>query len=252
MAILIGFDPGGEDGFGWCTAEYASALPLRVRATGIVDNAGDARREILARIPAGEKIVAAGIDSPLFWDLSGDRKADCNIRKKLRALHAPSPNGTVQTVNSLRGACLVQRIIIAKLLRDSDRTLPITESHPKALLWLLRQANQTQRPSKIQLSSLSQFLVTESNGAAEHERDAALATLSAWAMLGQPKGWRDLYLDQQGTFSPIEPPLGYWMPEVVGSHTEANEELAADQIEQQAVLRYSMNQAKKIAQENPY
>src|SRR5205823_378164 len=130
-------------------------------------------------------------------------------------LGAPSPSGTVQAVNSLRGACLVQGIMTGILLRDAFRSLPITESHPKALLWLLRLANRKKHPSAIPLSFLSQFRATNSADATDHERDAALASLSAWAMLGRALGWRDLYREEQKPYSPIELPLGYWMPEVV-------------------------------------
>jgi hypothetical protein len=256
MAVLLGFDPGGEDGYGWCIADHAPVLPLSIRATGVVDNARDALREALAHVGSGEQIVAAGIDAPLFWVPSGDRKADRVLRHELRDLGAPSPAGTVQAVNSLRGACLVQGILTGILLRDPFRSLPITESHPKALLWLLRLANRKKHPSGISLSSLSsQFraLKNSSADATDHERDAALATLSAWAMLSRPAGWRNLFEKEQNSYSPIEPPLGYWMPEVVEAVTSgATEEATEDQNEQQAVLRYAMGQARKVAQENPY
>jgi len=138
------------------------------------------------------------------------------------------------------------------LLRDAFGSLPITESHPKALLWLLRLANPRQHPSGFALSALSQFRIMKSEDGTDHERYAALASLSAWAMLSQPPGWRNLYLEEQNPYSPIASPLGYWMPHLVEAPTEAKEVSAADQIEQQAVLRYSMKQARKVAQENPY
>lgn len=216
MAVLLGFDPGGEDGYGWCIADYAPDLPLQIRATGVVDNACDALDKTLAHVCAGEQIMAAGIDAPLFWVPSGDRHADELLRKDLRELGAPSPGGTVQAVNSLRGACLVQGVMTGILLRKTLPSLPITESHPKALLWLLGLANRKKHPRNILLSSLPKYLrPANSADIKEHERDAALATLSARAMLNQPAGWRNLFRKEQNLYLPIELPLGYWMPEVV-------------------------------------
>ncbi len=252
MSVLLGFDPGGEDGFGWCLADHTPALPLRVRATGVVDNAQEALRAVGAHVLPGEQILGAGIDAPLFWVSSGDRMADRILRGELRELGVPSPGGTVQAVNSLRGACLVQGIMTGVLLRDRYPSLPITESHPKALLWLLRLANQRQHPAGILLSAMPQFRVPDVKGATDHERDAAVATLSAWAMLSRPVGWRDLHGQEQHPYSPLALPLGYWMPNVAVAQVEAVEELAEDQHEQQAVLRYSMSQARTVARENPY
>jgi hypothetical protein len=252
MSVLLGFDPGGEDGFGWCVADYAPELPLPLRALGVVDNVHDALREVMARVSSGEQIVAAGIDAPLFWVSCGDRKADCILRTELRQLGSPHPGGTVQAVNSLRGACLVQGMLTAVRLRETLESLPITESHPKAILWLLRVANRNQHPSGISLSSLSQFQVQKSYEGTDHERDAALAMLSAWAMLSQPPGWRNLYGEESRPYSPLSPPLGYWMPEAITLPTENHDDSREDQAEQAAVLRYSMSQARKLAQENSF
>jgi hypothetical protein len=252
MSVLLGFDPGGEDGFGWCVADHAPELPLPIRATGVVDNAHDALRELLVHIPSGEEIDAAGIDAPLLWVSSGDRSADRRLRDELRALGARSPAGTVQAVNSLRGACLIQGILTGILLRAKMESLPITESHPQAILWLLRLANRNRHPSGIGLPALTQFRITSTQDGTDHERDAALATLSAWAMLRQPPGWRNLYLEEETAYSPLASPLGYWMPEVSAAPIAVSELATEDGSQQQAVLRYSMQQARKVAMENPY
>jgi len=249
MAVILGFDPGGAEGFGWSIAEATPSLPLQIRATGVADSSQNAYRDVVSRLNEGEAVLAAGIDAPLFWASGGDRNVDRIIRNELRVLGARSPGGTVQSVNSLRGACLVQGIMIGVQLRAKYHALPITESHPKALLWLLRLASRQHHPAGISLYSIPQLKASNLIGGTDHERDAAIATLSAWAMINKPKGWRNLFAAEQQPFSPIEAPLAYWMSEVVNSTLEPSVD---DQREQQAVLRHSMRVAAKVAKENPY
>ena len=67
MNVLLGFDPGGKkDGFGWCVTEDETTLPLRVRATGVVDNAQCAINEAMAHVGQEEETMSVGIDAPLF------------------------------------------------------------------------------------------------------------------------------------------------------------------------------------------
>ncbi len=47
--------------------------------------------------------------------------------------------GTVQSVNSLKGAVLVQGILLAMKLREKKPEIAITETHPKAMLHARRQ-----------------------------------------------------------------------------------------------------------------
>lgn len=215
MGVLLGFDPGGEDGFGWCLVNDTPTLPLMVRTTGVVDNARSAVDTVMAQVKNGEQVMAVGIDAPLFWVAAGDRNVDRIVRDELRSLAAPSPGGTVQAVNSLRGACVVQGMLAGLLLRAVLPEVLITESHPKALLWQLRLANRNRHPAGISLPSLSQFSVSAAAGLTDHERDAAIGALCAWAMLHKPKGWRELYVEEQAPYSPVTAPLGYWMPQVV-------------------------------------
>jgi hypothetical protein len=114
----------------------------------------------------------------------------------------------------LRGACVVQGMVTAVLLRKALPGVAITESHPKALLWLLRIADRDRHPAGVSLLSLPQFSVPPSAGITDPERDAAIGTLCAWGMFYGPDGWRDLRLEEQDPYSPITPPLGYWMPQI--------------------------------------
>lgn len=209
MGVVLGFDPGGQGCFGWCVCDDAPALPLNVRSTGLAENARTAVSAAIAHVAPGEPIVSAGIDAPLFWVTTGDRNADRIIRGELRSLGAPSPGGTVQHVNSLRGACLVQGMLTGALLCASWPDLPITESHPKALLWQIGYLKKDQQSGNV---SLSQLVLWEGNEWTEHERDAAIASVSAWAMVHKPQGWRDLYPQEGDTYSLVKGNIGYWMP----------------------------------------
>lgn len=109
---------------------------------------------------------AAGIDAPMWWSAgpSGDRLSDQWLRRTygLRS-------GTVQTANSLRGAALVQGALFAEGLRKRYPALPITETHPKALLLAFK------------LSEM-EFLERYGLGYAarlEHERDAVISAVAA-------------------------------------------------------------------------
>lgn len=210
MEFIFGFDPGGAGAFGWCVATNPAAAPLGVRECGVVSVASEAADAAMEAVGRADEVVAAGIDAPLFWVPAGDRAADRKLRSAICSLGAPS--GTVQHVNSLRGACLIQGILVGLLLRQRMPRLPISESHPKAMLWLTRVASRSTGPSSIALSDIAELSGFPQLAASDHERDAAIAALSAWAMLRRPTGWHDLHAREPNAVSPLTAPLAYWMP----------------------------------------
>lgn len=219
MAIVLGFDPGGKGSFGWAVGEIDAELPVRLRETGTADHAKDAVDGVRAALRDSDTVVAAGLDSPMYWTPSGGRAADKDVRKWIAVLGAPSPGGTVQHPNSLRGACVVQGPICGILLRRHFQGLLLNECHPKALLWLLRIATPGRPPEKITLGDLldtRDVLAGTPNGGqvSEHERDAALGLVSAWAMHVRPPDWEDLTTREPNLIpcAPCEPPVGYWVP----------------------------------------
>jgi hypothetical protein len=206
--LYLGFDPGRAGAFGWCIAKGNEMLPLTVISRGIVNNAQQAL-EVAQSIK--EEISGVGIDSPLFWRPDGDRIVDSEIRQRLIGLHVHG--GTVNHVNSMRGACLIQGMMTAMLIREEYPKIRITESHPKAMLWLLQIANDGNPVEKVTLAMLNNYFVGENlNAASDHERDASLAALSAWAMENHPEDWDNLYIRENNAISPLNPPPEYWMP----------------------------------------
>jgi predicted nuclease with RNAse H fold len=209
MGIYVGFDPGGIGGFGWAVVS-GETLPLRLVGRGIANHAQGAFKA--AMDCAGSKVNAVGIDAPLFWNPAGDRHADQLVRNAITRLG--SPGGTVGAVNSLRGACLIQGILVAMMCQQKiDKRVSITESHPKALLWLIGKATRERRPSNIALSDLTDYVSGSGmQGASDHERDAVLGAFAAFAMESRRTGWQDLYTLEPNPVTPLDPPPGYWMP----------------------------------------
>ena len=208
---IAGFDPGGVASFGWCLAEARSGQRIQIRDAGVTNHASLAVRCVLDAMPAGVRLVAAGIDSPLYWSLGGDRSSDLTVRACIRHLGAPVPGGTVQSPNSLRGACLVQGPLAAHALRSALPDVRITESHPKALLWLLALANRERAEASVSIADLCDHISGGPASDSDHLRDAALGALAALAMVEGWDGWRDLVLDECDPYLPAGA-VEYWMP----------------------------------------
>ena len=164
--IVLGFDPGGQHKFGWALGEDLGKR-LSMLATGVVSDAQEAVATVSSRLPPRAHVAAAGIDAPLFWGEAGNRTVDNLIRRAVAERGHSHASGTVQAVNSLRGACLVQGVLLAKLLHDGFPDAVITEAHPKALLWLLNPAISTSDPKALQ--SLTGVKRAEGKNLSEHE-----------------------------------------------------------------------------------
>jgi hypothetical protein len=190
----VGFDPGGEHAFGWAVVEFTNGTP-RLVASGTCTGAPRALAAAsgaLVSVPA-----AVGIDAPLFWVSAGDREADSFVRRLV--CDAGGHSGTVSHVNSLRGACLVQGILAAKLAATLWPEARLTEAHPKALLL----ASSTAREFVTRVSPELKD---------EHQRDAALAAYTAFALASRVSGWHDLVDLDSEPFFPSGTVPAYWFP----------------------------------------
>jgi hypothetical protein len=124
---------------------------------------------------------------------------------------APNAGGTVQQVNSLRGACITQGLVAAHLLRRAVPGVRITEAHPKALLWLINVASADRRVPDVSMEHLAKFISCQAASLSEHERDATLGAVAAWAIVSGASGWRDIAAEDSDAVVPF-PPVEYWMP----------------------------------------
>ena len=212
MGYIAGFDPGGNDGFGWALVENNASLPLNFVDAGVANHCDDAWLAITNQLN-GNRIVGAGIDSPLYWGAE-TRNVDLSLRGEIGYLGSAVPHGTVQSPNSLRGACLVQGILVAKHVLNDFPDSQISECHPKVIIWQLGHANATRHHNSVPINDFREFGKIPKRPLLEHERDAVISTLSAWAMLNAPTGWSDLRdLDQQ-VYSPLGERIRYWMPDM--------------------------------------
>ena len=210
-SLVLGFDPGGRSQFGWCIAAPQPNGQLCLEESGLADSAAQAVQHAIERSKRLGPVAAAGIDSPLFWVADGDRLVDRAVREELKRLKAPHSSGTVQHLNSLRGACLVQGIMTARLLRCTYPAIQITESHPKALLWLLGIADRLRTAENVSPADIRPLIDCGVRARTEHERDAALSAFSAYAMMTWRSGWRDLRAYDRDAFEPAGT-VGYWLP----------------------------------------
>ena len=214
MDFILGFDPGGKGTggkgeFGWSVCRIDGDKLRRPAKTGLATDARNAIdqversiKELSDGLPEEPRVLAAGIDAPMFWSITGgNRKVDEIVRKALKDKGYPGKKigGTVQDVNSLQGACLVQGILLGKYLHETY-TLKITEAHPKALEHLLKESGQSGRINPL------------IEGLDDHERDATLAAFAAWSMHERSPGWRDLRSSEEDSVQPFDTPVSYWMP----------------------------------------
>ena len=177
--IVAGFDPGGRGKFGWCvlrTNPFDDALNERDVTVGTAEHAISARDAVI-QVLGGEIAEGAGIDAPLFWQTSGRE-----IDRKLHALH----------LNSLRGGCLVQGLLVGRELKAMFPKIRLTEVYPKVLIDYLNNGP-----------------VVWNN---EHERDAFLAAIAASAMIEGRMGWRNrIPVANNEVWMPIGE-VEYWLP----------------------------------------
>ena len=216
--LFLGFDPAGRGKFGWsvCMEEREHGTLQRV-ATGLANNA---RHSVLAVIEFFEnafleghaRVRAAGIDAPLTWNAldkgQGFRHADNVLIKVLRTFGGPA--NRVLPVNSLSGSVAVQGPLLALHLR-AEWDLTVTESHPKVLESLLGHMTNQGRVYQM-AQDLTQGLSAAPRR--DHERDATLCAIAAWAAIQVPplQGWQNLFDQDENLFSPSGIPVGYWMP----------------------------------------
>ena len=190
----IGFDPGGDKAFGWSIVGHLGS-EFTVVAAGTCSSAQRALTEVTAACPHAPHAVA--IDAPLFWSTKGDRNADRVVRKMVCAQGGHS--GTVSHVNSLRGACLVQGVLVARMATELWPETKVSEAQPKALL-------AVSTSTQAFLKSLS------SNAKTEHERDATIAAYTAQMFADASPGWHNLALLEQDIYHPVGSHVAYWFP----------------------------------------
>ena len=192
--FVLGFDPGGSAAFGW-SALASTDGQISVVGSGTCSSASDALSAARAAIPS--QPAAFAVDAPLFWLPAGDRNADKIVRKMVCA--AGGSSGTVSHINSLRGACLVQGVLVTQMAATLWPDAMVSEAHPKALLRICSAARDFDTTVLGQAST-------------EHERDAGLAAFTALNLVYASVGWHDLVEYESGHHFPAGKSVAYWFP----------------------------------------
>lgn len=158
----IGVDPGGKKNFG--VAVLQSDGSAYTRCVDCADEAIEVIRQRVETRPAG-----VGVDAPLWWSsgVSSDRRADQWLRDEYGL-----SGGQVQAANSLRGAALVQGAMFVQRVRERFPEVPVTETHPKALLAALGMEDGGTFRSRFSVR------LNAAEGP-DHERDAMISAVAA-------------------------------------------------------------------------
>ncbi len=238
--FILGFDPGGQKAFGWSVCKRDRDGRLCRVETGVVSNAEEALCAVKGKVGAS-RVLATGIDAPLLWSKKGNREIDRKIRCELsekcfetrcRKRSKRQVHETVQHINSLRGACTVQGVLLAKYLSEEHPHAKITETHPKALSFLLRCECECSKEHECQdeCRELCRLLeaTLDKKKVEEHQcgkeepkrdrRDAVISAYAAWSMLNQlelkphDRTWSNLYEQEPNPLRPFGTCVSYWMP----------------------------------------
>lgn len=153
--IWAGCDPGGDGKFG-----VAALKPDGTFVAGSVSGVVEGLKWFEARPRA------IGVDAPLWWCArpGGGRRADQWLRDTYRI-----DSGTVQSVNSLKGAAIAQAPLFIERARQRFGPIPVTETHPKALLRALR----------IDWPTFQTRFGISGEVSDEHQRDAVIGAVAA-------------------------------------------------------------------------
>lgn len=189
--VWAGADPGGANRFGVALLRANGELQA-----ACVSHASEAAEWVAHQ--GVTTLAGAGVDAPLWWSSgrSSDRVADQWLRRTYGLA-----SGTVQTVNSLRGAALAQGMMFVQRVRERFGNLPVTEAHPKALTKALKLETWSAVCSRFGLRCELEDL---------HQQDAVLAAIAAREGFG---GRWNHDLSQQRS-EDEQDPHGHWLAPV--------------------------------------
>ncbi len=208
--VWVGFDPGGMSAFG------AAIITDEKLVEPIVVHCVDEALVKFRTWAKLHKIKAVGIDAPMWWSTGpkGDRRVDEVLRTQYGI-----PYGTIQAVNSLRGAAIAQGALLAKMIQDEFPETKITETHPKALLMAYNEKrfadegfeNIDRLKGEIELKPIR--LPDKSE---DHKRDALISALAARE--GENSTWPEDLFNIEKHNSEVTlwmSEVHYWWPELL-------------------------------------
>ncbi|MBT9172486.1 MAG: hypothetical protein DDT21_00869 [Syntrophomonadaceae bacterium] len=203
---ITGYDPGGNDQHGVAALVVSNGRPIRLSFAS-VRNAEAALRWFTADgMP-----LATGIDALTLLSTgnSGWRPADRWLREQYQQVQ-----GSVVNPNNLKGAMALNGLAVMVWLRNANKNILISETHPKVLYFHLSEVKYDYAAKQKAMNShLAQWIGLGANTANDHEWDAVL---SCYAVLeGMSGRWSmDLHqlppTDGESLVQPGGPSHYYW------------------------------------------
>ena len=75
-------------------------------------------------------------------------------------------------------------------------------------------------PAVVTMADLSKYVVCGSGNVGQHERDAVLSALTAFAQKEKLQGWINLFERELTPFIPFDYQVSYWMPWTLVNETK--------------------------------
>jgi hypothetical protein len=198
--LIIGYDPGGNGAHGVAELVVHEGKAIRL-ATRTVDTMED----VVSFLDRQPSLAALGVDTLTCWSTgpSGWRPADRWLR-----VQYPMVKNCVVSPNSLFGSMGLNGMAVVIAAKQRFPDLFVTETHPKVLYWTLAQATYDYDGLKKAMdTALTSWLNIEVNINSEHEWDAAISALTAFA--GSTGLWHhDLHTIPVGTRERLIEPCG--------------------------------------------
>lgn len=125
---FLGYDPGGKNGHG-VAAILVESGSIKTHWLTTKSTAVDAANW-LNEVGNLRHALGVGVDTLAYWSggHAGWRAADHGLRRGYKKVA-----GSVLSPNRLQGSMALNGMFVLRRLRDADRSLYVTETHPKVL-----------------------------------------------------------------------------------------------------------------------
>jgi hypothetical protein len=178
---VIGYDPGGNWGHGLAKFFIKKSSIIKAH-TETLENS----EKVIQAIKKESPLLSIGVDTLTCWGTGGSgwRPADRWLKEKYSEIQ-----NSVVSPNGLYGSMGLNGMAVLIAMRNDQKEIIVTETHPKVLFWCLTGKKYNYKDKKALMDNLLiTHLDIEIYPDNEHEWDAAI---SAFAALQGLKGkWK--------------------------------------------------------------
>jgi len=195
--IIIGYDPGGNNGHGLAKLSVKRGEPEALYVHTLA-NAED----VLQKIEVSSQVLGVGVDTMTCWSTGSSawRPADKWLRDRY-----PAIKKSIVSPNGMYGSMGINGMSVLHELRKANGDVYVTETHPKVLCYELFKQKHNYTGNGQMDDWLAGKLKVEINTSNDHEWDAAISALAA--LRGLQGAWNtDLHkLPANGTGRFVHP-----------------------------------------------